>query len=89
MLANTTSEARQSNDTDLAAAAMAVDDLKQAVLKFRNNDCEYDNMLVVAMEYRTKLGIQPQPTKSKRNRTVLAALQSCMVIDELIFDEAI
>ena len=42
----------------------------QAVLKFRNNDCEYDNMLDVATEYSIKLGIQPQPTKNKRKRTL-------------------
>ena len=77
MLANTTSEALQSNDTDLAAAAMATDDLKQAVLKF-SNDCEYNNMLDVAAASCTKLGTQPHPMKSKRKRTVPAALQSCV-----------
>jgi hypothetical protein len=78
LMANTTSEALQSCDTDLAAAAIAIEDLKRAVHNFRSSDCEYDRMYEVAIDYCTKLGVQ-LTGKSKRKRTVPAALQTCVM----------
>lgn len=69
LLANTTSEALQFSDTDLASAATAVEGLRKAVVKLRQDDGEFERLYAVAIDYCGKLGIQVT-SKTKRKRTV-------------------
>ena len=50
LLANTTSEALQSSDIDLAAASVAIENLSNAVNKMRNTDSEFDRVYGSARE---------------------------------------
>lgn len=64
MLANTTSLALQASDTDLAAAAVAVDSFKQAVAALRCDD-EFIHFYKLALLRCSKLGISPTEKRKR------------------------
>lgn len=72
---NATSEALQSSDIDLAAAATAITSLKAQVASMRNDCGEFDRIVAAS-------GIESQLTEkhaSKRMRTVPSKLQNCVM----------
>ena len=78
LLANTTSEALQSSDIDLAAASVAIENLSNAVNKMRNTDSEFDRVYGSAREQCHKLAIDCVG-KRKRKRAVPPQLQNCVM----------
>ena len=78
VLANATSVALQANDTDLAAAAIAVDGFKQALTALRS-DREYDRLYEAAALCCSKLGICPIDKRKRKKAALPASLKGCVM----------
>ena len=74
MLANSTSEALQKNDTDLAAAGNSINELKTGIIDMVYEET-FDQLFEKAKTRCDKLGIKTDNRSNKRARTVPAALQ--------------
>jgi len=76
LLANTTSDALQASDIDLAVAAVAIEYLSDAINKMRNSDSECERVYGIAREQCNKLGID---CVHKRKRAVPGTLRNCVM----------
>lgn len=73
------SQALQASDVDLAAAAVAVDNLRHYIATVRSDDREFDNMFDLASKCCADLDIDIDSRRKRKKARLPASLQNCVM----------
>lgn len=78
-IAHVTSQALQCSDTDLAAAAVSIENLKSYITTVRSDDGEFDHLVDLATSYCTDFGIDIESKRKRKKAKLPASLQNSVM----------